>query len=77
MESMKVKDYCVITYHEFLRAKDGEIAEWDSYTHVYGPYEKKEALRMAKQLKNAHTFTTARKILDRNEVTARPHTPRG
>jgi len=45
--------------------------------HVYGPYARNEANRMANQLRTGSVITYARKLLPANEVTARPLTPKG
>lgn len=66
--SEEVKDYVVVTL-VFL--------ESEYYIHTYGPYTAKEAYRMARQMESPATRTFPRKLQDKNEVTAKPRTPRG
>ena len=64
----ELKDYCVVTM-VFL--------EFEYYIHTYGPYTAKEAHRMARQLETPATRAFCRKLQDKNEVTAKPRTPKG
>lgn len=64
-----LKDYCVVT----INLVTGD----DWHVHSYGPYTQKEAARMKGRLGRGSTVAFMRKLLDRNEVTAKPATPKG
>lgn len=52
--------------------------EANAIVHIYGPYTKTEALRMVSQFKSNGTIHAfARKLQKKNEVTAKPKTPKG
>lgn len=55
-----MKDHCVVTCAD------------NGYLHVYGPYTKKEARRMAYQMGTSRVIAKVRKLLPITETEAYP-----